>query len=157
MESYFNWLQSLSFATWIAESDSLWGFPLVLFLHSLGMGLAAGSAFVVCLRLVGVARQLPVSSLRVLFKIFWGAFFLNLATGSILFASHATITGYVPMYYAKLTLILAGMLLSVPIRTFVDGEASDSLIPTHIKTFAAVSLLIWVGVITTGRLIAYVS
>ena len=156
MESYFNWLQSLSFPTWIAESESLWGFPFVLFLHSLGMGLATGPAFVVGLRLLGVARQLPVSSLRVLFKIFWGAFFLNLVTGSILFAAHATITGYVPMYYAKLVLILAGMLLSVPIRTFVDGEASDSVIPARIKTLAAVFLVVWVSVITTGRLIAYV-
>jgi len=157
MEAYFNWLQSLSFPTWIAESESLWGFPLVLFLHSLGMGLSAGPAFVVGLRLLGVARPLPVSSLRVLFKIFWGAFFLNMVTGSILFAAHATTTGYVPMYYAKLVLILAGMLLSVPIRTFVHGEVSDSLIPARIKTLAAVSLVVWVSVITTGRLIAYVS
>jgi hypothetical protein len=151
------WLQDLPFSMWIAGSESLLSFPLVLFLHSVGMGLSAGTAYVVCMRLVGVGRPLPVSSLRVLFKIFWGGFFLNLVTGSILFAAHATTTGYVPMYYAKLTLIAVGMVLSVPIRRFVDGERSDGVIPGRVKGLAVLSLLVWTAVITTGRLIAYVS
>ena len=87
----------------------------------------------------------------------WGGFFLNLITGSILFAAHATTTGYVPMYYAKLTLIAVGMVLSVPIRKFVDGQASDGMIPPRVKGLAVLSLIVWTGVITTGRLIAYVS
>jgi len=157
MASYLEWLQDLPFSMWIAGSESLLSFPLVLFLHSIGMGISAGSAYVVCMRLVGVGRPLPVSSLRVFFKIFWGGFFLNLVTGSILFAAHATTTGYVPMYYAKLALIAVGMMLSVPIRTFVDGETSDGIIPGRIKGLAVLSLLVWTGVITTGRLIAYVS
>ena len=157
MASYLEWLQDLPFSMWIAGSESLLSFPLVLFLHSVGMGLSAGSAYVVCMLLVGVGRPLQVSSLRVFFKIFWGGFFLNLVTGSILFAAHATTTGYVPMYYAKLTLIAVGMVLSVPIRKFVDGETSDGVIPSRVKGLAVLSLLVWTGVITTGRLIAYVS
>lgn len=157
MASYLEWLQDLPFSMWIAGSESLLSFPLVLFLHSVGMGLSAGSAFIVGMRLVGIGRPLPVSSLRVFFKIFWGGFFLNLVTGSILFAAHATTTGYVPMYYLKLALIAVGMVLSVPIRTFVDGERSDGVIPSQVKGLATLSLIVWVGVITTGRLIAYVS
>ena len=156
MASYLEWLQDLPLSMWIAGSESLLSFPLILFLHSLGMGLSAGSAFVVCMRLVGVGRPLPVSSLRVFFKIFWGGFFLNLVTGSLLFAAHATTTGFIPMYYLKLALIAAGMVLSLPIRKFVDGETSDDAIPSHVKGLAALSLLVWMGVITTGRLIAYV-
>jgi Family of unknown function (DUF6644) len=157
MASYLEWLQDLPFSMWIAGSESLLSFPLVLFLHSVGMGLSAGSAFIVGMRLVGIGRPLPVSSLRVFFKIFWAGFFLNLVTGSILFAAHATTTGYVPMYYMKLALIAAGVVLSVPIRRFVDGEASDGLIPSRVRGLATLSLIVWVAVITTGRLIAYVS
>ena len=156
MASYFEWLQDLPLSMWIAGSESLLSFPLILFLHSVGMGLSAGSAFVICMRLVGVGRPLPVSSLRVFFKIFWGGFFLNLVTGSLLFAAHATTTGYVPMYYIKLLLIAAGMVLSLPIRQFVNGETSDGAVPSRVKGLAALSLLVWVAVITTGRLIAYV-
>jgi hypothetical protein len=156
MASYFEWLQDLPLSMWIAGSESLLSFPLILFLHSIGMGLSAGSAFVICMRLVGVGRPLPVSSLRVFFKIFWGGFFLNLVTGSLLFAAHATTTGFIPMYYLKLALIAAGMVLSLPIRKFVDGQTSDDAIPSRVKGLAALSLLVWVAVITTGRLIAYV-
>jgi len=157
MESFFEWLQSLSVPTWVSESDSIWGFPTVLFLHSVGMGLSAGSAFIIGLRLLGVGRPLPVSSLRVLFKVFWGGFVLNAVTGSLLFAAHATTTGYVPMYYAKLVLILVGVILVFPMRKFVDSDASDGVIPGHLKAAALISLGVWIGVITTGRLIAYFS
>ncbi len=157
MKSFFEWLQSLSVPTWVSESDSVWGFPTVLFLHSVGMGLSAGSAFIIGLRLLGVGRPLPVSSLRVLFKIFWGGFVLNFVTGSLLFAAHATTTGYVPMYYAKLALILVGVILLFPLRRFVDSDASDGVIPARLKAFALVSLGVWIGVITTGRLVAYFS
>ena len=155
MESFFEWLQSQSVPTWVSESDSIWGFPTVLFLHSVGMGLSAGAAFIIGLRLLGVGRPLPVSSLRVLFKIFWGGFVLNFITGSLLFAAHATTTGYVPMYYAKLALILVGVILLFPMRRFVDSDASDGVIPARLKAVALVSLGVWIGVITTGRLIAY--
>ena len=157
MESFFEWLQSQSVPTWVSESDSIWGFPTVLFLHSVGMGLSAGAAFIIGLRLLGVGRPLPVSSLRVLFKIFWGGFVLNFVTGSLLFAAHATTTGYVPMYYAKLALILVGVILLFPMRRFVDSDASDGVIPARLKAVALISLGVWIGVITTGRLIAYFS
>jgi hypothetical protein len=156
MASYLEWLQDLPFSMWIAGSESLLSFPLVLFLHSVGMGLSAGSAFILGMRLVGVGRPLPVSSLRIFPKIFWAGFFLNLVTGSILFAAHATSTGYIPMYYLKLALIAVGVVLSVPIRTFVDGDASDGTIPSRVRGLATLSLIVWIAVITTGRLIAYV-
>ena len=155
MEAYFEWLQGLAVPRWIAESDSIWGFPTVLFLHSVGMGLSAGTAFVVALRLLGAGSPLPVSSLRVMRTIFWSGFVLNVVTGSLLFAAHATQTGFIPMYYAKLVLIATGTLLFVPIGRFLD-DAGDSAVPGSIKAFAALSIAVWIGVITTGRLIAYV-
>ena len=155
MEAYFEWLQSLAVPAWIAQSDSIWGFPTVLFLHRIGMGLSAGTAFVIALRLLGVGAPLLVSSLRVMQKIFWAGFVLNVVTGSLLFAAHATQTGFIPMYYAKLVLIAAGTLMFVPIGRFLDA-AGDDAVPGSIKTFAALSIAVWVGVITTGRLIAYV-
>jgi hypothetical protein len=156
MESYFEWLRALPTSVYISESESLLAYPLVLFLHSVGMAVSVGVVSVVALRLVGLADMVRVSSLRVLFRIFWGAFLLNLVTGSLLFAAAATTIGYSPMYYAKLTLIVIGLILSVPLRRFVDGETSDQAVPARLRTIAAVSLIVWVAVITTGRLIAYI-
>ena len=74
MASYLEWLQDLPFSMWIAGSESLLSFPLVLFLHSVGMGLSAGSAYVVCMRLVGVGRPvdrpLSVTGLGGQFRIY---------------------------------------------------------------------------------------
>lgn len=156
MESYFEWLRALPTSVYISESESLLAYPLVLFLHSVGMAVSVGVAAVVALRLLGLADMVRVSSLRVLFRIFWGAFLLNLVTGSLLFAAAATTIGYSQMYYAKLTLIAIGLMLSVPLRRFVDGNASDQAVPKRLKTIAAASLIVWMGVITTGRLIAYI-
>jgi len=155
MESFFEWLQGLSIANWIATDESIWSFPLILFLHSVGMGLTAGVMFMICLRLVGIGRPLPVSSMRMLFRIFWAGFVLNAITGSLLFAAHATITGNQPIYYAKLGLIAIGVALTFPLQKFVDGDGSDGSIPAGVKGMAAVGLAVWVGVITTGRFIAY--
>ena len=155
MESFFEWLQALSVSNWIATDESIWSFPTILFFHSVGMGLTAGVMFIICLRLVGVGRPLPVSSLRMLFSIFWWGFVLNAITGSLLFAAHATITGNQPIYYAKLVLIALGVVLAVPLQQFVKGDASDGIIPVSVRGFAAVALAVWVGVITTGRFIAY--
>jgi hypothetical protein len=121
------------------------------------MGLTAGAAFVVGLRLIGVGRPLPVSSLRFMFTLFWAGFFLNLVTGSMLFAAAASKDGYLLIYYTKLALIAGGVIVSVPVRRFVDSDASDQIVPARIKALAGVSLIIWIGVITAGRVVAYVS
>jgi hypothetical protein len=155
MESFFEWLQGLSISNWIATDESIWSFPTILFFHSVGMGLTAGVMFIICLRLVGLGRPLPVSSMRMLFRIFWGGFVLNAFTGSLLFAAHATITGNQPIYYAKLALIAVGVVLAFPLQKFVDGERSDGSIPAGVRGMALAALTVWVGVITTGRFIAY--
>ena len=155
MESFFEWLQELSIANWIATDESIWSFPTILFFHSVGMGLTAGVMFMICLRLVGVGRPLPVSSMRMLFTIFWAGFVLNAITGSLLFAAHATITGNQPIYYTKLALIAVGVVLALPLQKFVKGDGSDGIVPASVKGIAATALAVWVGVITTGRFIAY--
>ena len=49
------------------------------------MMLLVGCAWVVDLRLLGIARSIPIGPLRPLFRIMWAAFWINLATGVLLF------------------------------------------------------------------------
>jgi hypothetical protein len=49
------------------------------------------------------------------------------------------------------------VVLSFPIQKFVDGESSDGIIPSRVVGLATLSLIVWIAVITTGRLIAYVA
>ena len=157
MESFFIWLEELPISLAIAESSTLYGFALVLVLHTIGIALTAGPAAVMSLRLLGVGKPFPVSSLRTLFKFFWVGFVANAITGILLFMMAASRTGYKPMYYAKLLFLVLALLTLRPIRKAIESDSPgiDFDVPSRLKTMALLSLVLWAGVITSGRLIAY--
>lgn len=71
--------------------------------------------------------------------------------------ANATSFGYRPIYYLKLALIFFGVLTLLPIRTYLANDVSgDAEVPRRLRPLAACSLLLWAGVVATGRLIAYV-
>ena len=150
------WIQDLPISAAIAESDSLWwGYAWWLFVHAVGMGLTAGIGFIVCLRLLGVGRQIPLSSLRVLFRLFWVGFYLNLVSGTLLFMTDATGIARVWELYAKLVCLALALMAMSRLRRFVDSTESDRTIPPSIQKTAVACLVLWLAVITSGRLIAY--
>ena len=150
------WIQDLPISAAIAESDSLWwGYAWWLFVHAVGMGLTAGIGFIVCLRLLGVGRQIPLSSLRVLFRLFWVGFYLNLLSGTLLFMTDATGIARVWELYAKLVCLAVAMLAMSRLRRFVESTEGDPAIPRAIQKTAVACLVLWLAVIASGRLIAY--
>ena len=150
------WIKNLPLSTAIAGSDSIWwGYAWWLFVHAVGMGLTAGIAFIVCLRVLGVGRQIPLSSFRVLFRVFWMGFAVNLLSGVILFMTDATGIARVWELYAKLACLAVALGLLSRLRRFIDSDQSDGPIPPTARTLAYASILLWLAVITTGRLIAY--
>ena len=150
------WIKHLRVSTAIAGSDSVWwGYAWWLFLHSAGMGVTAGLAFIICLRVLGVGRQIPLSSFRILFRVFWIGFYVNLISGVLLFMTDATGIARVWELYAKLVCLGLALGLMSRLRRFIDGDQSDGPIPPWARTLAYASILLWLAVITTGRLIAY--
>jgi len=158
MLAYFRWLEDLPLSTSIAGSDELYGFALVLVLHTVGIALTAGSATVMSLRVLGVGKPFPLASLRTLFKFFWVGFIGNAVTGTLLFMMAATSTGYKPMYYVKLVCLLLGVLTLLRLRRVIEHDPSQELAGDPRRGLTAVAILclvFWAGVITSGRLLAY--
>jgi hypothetical protein len=150
------WIQDLRLSTSIAESDSLWwGYAWWLFVHAVGMGLTAGLGFIVCLRLLGVGKQIPLSSFRVLFRLFWIGFYLNLLSGTLLFMTDATGIARVWELYAKLVCLGLALAAMSRLRRFVDSDQSESAVPPAVRNIAYACIVLWLAVITSGRLIAY--
>src|SRR5437868_7815340 len=148
------WIQNLSISTSIAESDSLWwGYAWWLFIHALGMGLTAGLGFIICLRLLGVGQQIPVSSLRVLFRVFWIGFYINLLSGVLLFMTDATGIARVWELYAKLVCLGFALVVMARLRTFVESDASDGAVPSRVKQLGYACIGLWLAVSRVGRLI----
>src|SRR5262245_6319051 len=74
-------LQHTAAMDWFRESGSLWGYPAVLFLHTLGLGTVAGLSGAINLRLLGVAPRIPLATLTRFFKVIWIGFGVTAASG----------------------------------------------------------------------------
>ena len=129
-----------------------------LTLHTVGLGVLVGANAVIDFRLLGFAPRLPISSLTPLYRFMSAGFAINALTGVMLFASDATVKITQPVFYIKLTLIALALVITAVIRRTVarDPARGDAdLIPALGRRLAALSLLLWVGAVTAGRLMAY--
>ena len=152
------WIEASGLSTWVREGETIWAYPTILTLHTFGMGLLVGCSVVINLRLLGIGRRMAIAPLRSLFGVMWGGFWLNLATGSLLFAADATRRGVDPLYWTKLVFVAIGVATIVLIRRNVFDAPGDgaAAVPSG-KTLAALSLAAWILAVTSGRLLAYVS
>ncbi|MBI3492264.1 MAG: hypothetical protein HY047_10855 [Acidobacteria bacterium] len=158
MTDFAAWLQGSAVGVWTRESPSIWAYPTVLMLHTVGLGVLVGANAVIDFRLLGFAPRLPIPSLAPLYRFMWGSFAINAVTGVMLFASDATTKAKQPVFYIKLTLIALALVVTAVIRRTVERgpalrDADLSAGPT--RRLAALSLLLWAGAITAGRLMAY--
>ena len=151
------WLQSRPVAIWVAESTSLFAYPTFLLFHTIGLAVVVGANVVLDLRVLGAGRHIPLDTLRTIFAPMWIGFALNAVSGAVLFAAAAEFTGVKPIFYVKLGLILAAMIVMSLIRRFVFGalRGPDKPIPRAAQGLALASLLLWAGAITAGRYTAY--
>jgi hypothetical protein len=155
-----SWLQSLensSWSIWLKGSPSIWGYPTLLFLHTLGLSFSVGPSVAIDLRILGVARGLPLAPFRTFFKVVWIAFAVNALSGAVLFASDATAKLANPAYIVKMTFVAVAAAITVTIqRRLFDGSADRTLSADGASRFlAAASIVCWFGAITAGRYIAY--
>jgi len=150
-------LENTGFGTWLRESPSIWAYPLVLTLHTVGLAVLVGGNAVLDLRLLGAAPRIPVEPLRRLFPIMWAGFWVNALSGLALFVADASTKGTTTVFFWKLAFIAVGVGVLFALKRLVygHGEARDG-VPGPVKALAAASLVLWVLAIITGRYMAYV-
>ena len=154
--AFLEWLQHLPIFVTIAESGSIWGYPTILVLHTIGFALVVGSALVVNARLLGLGRLAPLSAFGLLFPIMWAGLTVNAISGFILFAIAATVKATQAIFWIKLSLVAMALAVTVPIVRIVKGGDEQGAVPVRGRVFAVVSLVTWTGAIAAGRLMAYI-
>ena len=156
--AFLEFLESLSYATWVRESPSLLAFPMLLFIHTLGMALVAGGSAIISMALLGLWPTTSIKPLDRLYPVMWFGFWINLFSGVSIFIKDATIYGRNPDVYVKLVFVAAGVVLLTKIRKQVFGSSvpDSAPIPGNAKMLAWASLGCWFCAIVAGRLIAYV-
>jgi hypothetical protein len=158
MTELARWLEGSALGVWTRESPSIWAYPTVLTLHTVGLGMLVGANAVIDFRLLGFAPRLPIPSLDPLYRFMSAGFAINAVTGVMLFASDATAKARQPVFYIKLALIALALVTTAVIRRTVAGAPAlrgGETRPEPGRRLAALSLLLWAGAITAGRLMAY--
>lgn len=140
--------------------EALYAYPLAEAAHITGLALLFGSIVVVDLRLLGLGRRIPLHAL-VSFAIPWSiaGFVVAASTGLLMFSAHAAEFIEQPVFMLKMGLILAGgvnaaLLHTGPLRASEAFEL-NTLPPARVRFAAGLSIALWLGVITCGRLLAY--
>jgi hypothetical protein len=151
-------LEQSSFSQWVTGSSSIFAFPMILLLHTIGMGVVVGINAGIDLRILGLAPALPLAPMEKFFPLLWIGFSINAATGTILLVADATtkLTNpdfYVKMVFIGLAIVNLQMLRS---RVFRDPFIDKKPFSSNAKLLALTSMIFWLGAITSGRLLAYV-
>ena len=155
MEPFFVWLEATSLSTWLRESPSLWAFPFVLILHTVGLAFFVGTNVAWDVRVLGFSLGIPLAALRQYFLVMWAGFWINAFSGVLLLIAYPTKALTNPLFYAKLALIAFGVVLAFRIRREVNGLDVRADAPPLARMLAALSLACWIAVIFAGRLLAY--
>jgi hypothetical protein len=145
-------LQDSAFSMWVLGSDSIWSYPTILTLHTVGLAILVGAAMVVDLRVLGVGGAVPLPSVARLYRFVWGGFIVNLASGVVLFVVQAADRAVQPVFYVKLAFIAVAFALALGVKRHLI--AADGAV--RARPLAAVSLACWIAAIVAGRLMAYV-
>jgi hypothetical protein len=155
MMEWLSALENSGFGTWLRESTSIWAYPAVLTLHTMGLGVLVGGNAVLDLRLLGWGRGVPLAPLEKLFPVMWTGFWINALSGVALFVGDATTKGATWLFMGKLAIIVVGVLVLRAIRKTVYG-GSTPVESRGSRALAAASLVLWILAIVTGRYMAYI-
>lgn len=151
------WLENTQLSA--SMRTELWGWPFALTLHVLGTALVIGLIFVICLRLLGLFELVRFSSLNRLFPIIWVALGVQLFSGLLLWMTKATRYVADGAFELKVLLIIAGVVITYQFSRTMEREAvawdQAGAVSSHKIRLVAAMLLIWSGVLITGRLTGY--
>jgi len=150
---FFQTIEESGISNWVRDNP----FWAILSVHALGMALLVGASTVVDLRLLGFARGLPVAPLKKFYRVIWLGFWVQAASGIFLLIGYPTKSFTNPDFYLKLALIATAMVVKSQLqkRVFSNPGLSETEMTAKGKTLALVSLLLWFGVVTAGRMLAY--
>ena len=162
MQAISDFLITLPIGDFVATHDWVW--PVCETLHFVGMCTLLGTVGVVDLRILGVAKGIPIKLLEKFIPLGVIAFFVNMITGFIFIAGNP-VGG--PMEYLTnlslqlkmLIVLIAGINLLIfyvrGINRSLETVPAEGDAPRSAKVVAVVSITAWIMVIIMGRFIMY--
>lgn len=151
------WLQTLPMRN--IMMDTLWAWPTAESIHFLGLTMLIGTVGMFDLRLMGIGRSIPPAFLHRLIPYGVAGFFMNVLTGLCFLSAAPDQYIYNPAFRWKAVFILTAGLNIFLFYTSMFRKVSklgpNEPIPLGAKLVGGVSLSLWMGVITAGRLLTF--
>jgi hypothetical protein len=153
------WLEQTWLGVFVRESDSILGYPTILFLHTLGLATVAGLSGVLSLRVLGFGEKVPFVVLTPFVTAIWVGFAVTVASGTALLVADASTKVRMPVLWIKLVFVALALVSvhQLTKRVFRNPLADRSPLAPRARMFAASALACWVGATVAGRLMAYIT
>ncbi|CTQ51287.1 DUF6644 family protein [Jannaschia donghaensis] len=162
METLLNWVIATLNGSALngLVMDNRYVFPMLEMAHFIGLSLLFGALLVVDLRMVGVARRVPMQRVDLFVRFAPIGFAINLVTGLLFLVGDSDRYLVNVAFWAKMGMIaLAGLNTAYFVRRIKPQMAAgvDSAdLAGGARTVAVLSLAFWCSVIVLGRFIPYV-
>jgi hypothetical protein len=155
-----------AFAAWLLRTpvtafleNAAWAVPTIQTLHILCIAIVFGGAVFINLRVFGlIERDQPAEAVLGRFLPPMAiALVILAATGALLIASEPNRAMFRLVFWIKMGLVLLAVAATwTQRRLILTGPARDGgATPVSVRLFAGLTLLLWIGVIFTGRWIGY--
>jgi hypothetical protein len=156
MNGFFEWLLDTPYAHWVHES---WGWPIALTFHAFGTATIVGLMAIIALRMLGLFRTIPYSSVSRLIPFIWVALVVQVLSGLTLWITKPAQYLADGMFEVKMIFVVASIIVTVIFQRIVNGEAAKwdagkEASPRGAR-FAAATCVLWACVTVGGRLTAY--
>ena len=90
MHAFLEFLENMAFSQWVKNAPTIWAFPTILVLHTIGMGIVAGGSSMLSLMILGFWPAVPMKPFARVFPVMWAGFWLNAVTGTMMLVADAT-------------------------------------------------------------------
>src|SRR4051795_7713569 len=110
MMDFLRAIEQSNFSQWVVGSSSVFAFPSILLLHTIGMGVVVGINAGINLRILGFAPALPLAPMERFLPLLWIGFWVNAATGLVLLGADATTKFLNPDFYVKMVFIALALI-----------------------------------------------
>ena len=154
MDELLAGIEQLAFARGL--KSSFVAYPVVNALHIMSIGALLTSVMLMDLRILGAFRSLPQAAIVALLRpIAFVAFAGALVTGSLLFSVKASQYAAMPIFLAKMALILLAGVNFLAFIGFSRASGGDEPAGGTATILAAFSMMLWTSVLFAGRFIGF--
>ncbi|MBV9768800.1 MAG: hypothetical protein JOZ32_04445 [Bryobacterales bacterium] len=151
----FEWIERTRAGDFLRHSKSL--FPIVESIHLIGLALFVGTLLLIDMGLLGIAmRRQPIAQVAAALAPWtWSGFVLLLITGPFMFTAQAIKWHDNPIFWIKILLLVVAIPFQLSVRHRVSTE-HPRLAPWRSRVIGAVSLLLWIAIGLSGKMMEFV-